>query len=67
MLVFLGVAFLYGNQKETITGVNARSVGWPISHNHGVMYEVQKYVCDACFAPSCVNHWVCNGKPVVTR
>jgi hypothetical protein len=30
-------------------------------HIHGVMYEVQKYVFDACFALSCVNHWVCNG------
>jgi hypothetical protein len=48
MLLFLGVAFLYGNQKETITEVNARSVGWPIFHIHDVMYEVQKYVCDAC-------------------
>jgi len=30
MLVSLGVASLYGNQKETVTGVNARSVGWPL-------------------------------------
>jgi len=40
-------------------------LGGQLFHIHGVMYEVQKYVCDACFAPSCVNHWVCNGKPVV--
>jgi hypothetical protein len=39
------------------------SHSWAIS----VMYEVEKCVCDACFAPSCMNHWVCSGKPVVIR
>jgi len=54
-------------KKKLSQGLMPEVLGGQFFHIHGVMYEVQKYVCDACFAPSCVNHWVCNGKPVVIR